>query len=290
MVVHSSQYNSNINRKESVHEEGMPGYGNIQTFMQMHNLDLLSATEEGKSEDIHFALKMGLTTEQRNGRGMTPLIIASIHNVEDIVAMLLRFGALPDTQALGYTALELARQDDNREVVAVFAQYNEQIEQLRSGLSEDIAAIVDAISQNTLCIPLAKVLANDKARAALCEKAEKVIQGEDPDQAFFQGLKNRLLEAWLCERPIVCIQGLVAQTPILTKVMVEQGGPKIEMQARGDAVRVFAQNWLSGKNEVAQTFRWGPDHAGMGLFGYGQSRKIDYPGGKEYPNSKRPKR
>jgi hypothetical protein len=290
MVVHSSQYNRDINGQRSIHEAGMPGYGNIQTFMQVHNLDLLSATEDGKGEDVHFALQMGLTTEQKNSQGMTPLMIASIYNLEEIVAMLLRFGALPDVQAQGYTALELARQDDNREVVAVFTQYNEQIEQLRSGLSEDIAAIVDAVSQNTLYIPLAKVLTNDKAGAALCEKAEKVVQGKDPDQAFFQGLKNRLLEAWLCKRPIVHLQDLVAKNPVLKEVMVEQGVPKAEVRAREGAVRVFAQNWLSGKSGVAQSVGWGPDHAGVSLFGYGQSRKTDYPGGKEYPSSKRPKR
>ena len=290
MVVHSSQYNSDINGQSSMHEGSMQGYGNIQTFMQVHDLDLLSSTEVGKGEDVHFALQMGLTTEQKNSLGMTPLMIASIYNLEEIVAMLLRFGALPDVQARGYTALELARQDDNREVVAVFAQYYEQIEQLRSGLSEDIAAIIDAVSQNTLCIPLAKVLANDKAGAALCEKAQRVVQGEDPDQAFFQGLKNRLLEAWLCERPIVRLQDLVAKNPILKKVMVEQGVPKIEMRAREDAIRVFSKNWLSGKSGVAQSVGWDPDHAGVGLFGYGQSRKIDYLGGKEYPDSKRPKR
>ncbi len=281
MVVHSDRSSKHSGREGLIHRDGMPGYGNIQTFMQLHNLDLLSATEDVQKEDVHFALKMGLTTEQKSSQGMTPLMIASVHNLDEIVAMLLRFGALPDVQAQGYTALELAKQDDNREVVAVFGQYAEQIEQLRSGLPEDIAAIVSAISEKTLCVPLAKVLANEKAGAALCEKAEKVVRGEEPDEAFFQGLKNRLLEAWHCERPIVCVQELVANNPVLAKVMVEDGMPKYEMRARRGAATVFAQNWLTGN--VQQSISIATSHADVGLFGQGSGDKSSYSGKPKDP-------
>ena len=243
--------------------------------------DPLLTTERAQMDSVGDALRMGASTERKNRFGMTPLVIASGANLDEIVAELLRFGALPDAQDnLGNTAYEYAKMGGNKEVCGVFAEYFRQVDQLRFGVPEDQQALLRALAEETLLLPLAMVLANKTMRAAVYKKAQDVLSGQDADTRFMVGLKGRLQDAWLCTRPIASVQGLVKRSVTLKKLLEDKRFTKKGChELENEFIASFSQRWLFGQLGAKQDAK--VSMLGAGIFSPGSPWKIAYPGKPE---------